>query len=257
MPSQKRISTAGTMGFFSSIPAATNTLPYPTQASAAAAQYHSRWDIPGAGQKAGQRGGVLRPQHDQKARRGTHDENGYGGYQAGDVLAEQQHPARRRYEKPKVQGLVEHLAAKQVDEDTEAAEENRQPQVEVLEDARVDHAVFGKIDDRSTPLCAAGDRRRSSCGPRRPHRSTSGSAAAPPASHRCGCSRWCCGRLQGFAGAVDDVLQRITLADRRQHGGRRDVVGVLRAGELDLQRVDEEHECGEEAPAGKPRRCGG
>ena len=52
-------------------------------------------------------------------------------------------------EKPEMQGLVEHLAAEQVHEDTEAAEEDRQPQVEELEHTGVDKPIFGEIDDQA------------------------------------------------------------------------------------------------------------
>src|SRR3970040_2054782 len=82
------------------------------------------------------RHGILKPKHDSKTKSSAQGEDEHGRNQAGQVLAGQQHLAAGGGEKPKVQRLIQHLAPEQVHEDPQAAEENRQAQIEVLENSR-------------------------------------------------------------------------------------------------------------------------
>ena len=67
------------------------------------------------------------------------------GDQSGRILSREQHLARRRREEPVVQRAVAHLAAEEIHEHAEATEEDRQPQVEELEDAGEDRPVLFEV----------------------------------------------------------------------------------------------------------------
>ena len=69
-----------------------------------------------------------------------------GRNQPGRKLAREQHVAPRRREKPEVQRPVGHLPAEQIHEDAQTAEEDGEPQVEVLEDPREDRSVLFEIE---------------------------------------------------------------------------------------------------------------
>src|SRR4030095_9721542 len=62
------------------------------------------------------------------------------------ILAREQHLTPRRREKPEVERPVAHLAAEEIHEDAQTAEEDREPQVEVLKDAREDRSVFFEVE---------------------------------------------------------------------------------------------------------------
>ena len=69
-----------------------------------------------------------------------------GRNQSGRILAREQYLAPRRREKPEVQRPVAHLAAEEIHEDAQTAEEDREPQVEVLEDPREHRAVLFEVE---------------------------------------------------------------------------------------------------------------
>jgi hypothetical protein len=88
----------------------------------------------------------VRPEHGREGEQGAAAEDRGGRDQPGRVLAREQHLAPRRREEPVVQRPVAHLPAEEIHEHAEAAEEDRQPQVEVLEDPREDHPVLFEVE---------------------------------------------------------------------------------------------------------------
>ena len=56
-----------------------------------------------------------------------------------------QHVAANRRQKIKVQALVQNLSPKKIHEDSEAAEEDRQPQIEKLEHPGENDGIVGQI----------------------------------------------------------------------------------------------------------------
>src|SRR5580704_16039167 len=76
--------------------------------------------------------------------------------QTGQVFADRQDLAANGREQVEVQALIQHLAAEQVGEHAHTGKENRQPQVEKLEDAGEDQGVLG--DGIPIPLIDAHQR---------------------------------------------------------------------------------------------------
>ena len=70
--------------------------------------------------------GIVRPHHGRDREQRTAAEDHRRRNQAGGVFAHEQHVAPRRCEKPEVQGPVAHLAAEEIHEDAQTAEEDRQ-----------------------------------------------------------------------------------------------------------------------------------
>src|SRR5262249_1218503 len=71
----------------------------------------------------------------------SHEDDGRGE-QAGNILADHQNVAADGSQKIEMQALVEQFAAKQVHEDSQAAEEDCQSQIEELKHAGEDDRVF-------------------------------------------------------------------------------------------------------------------
>src|ERR1700733_4437153 len=72
-------------------------------------------------------------------------ENDTGRQQSRQELTHHQHVASNRRQKIKMQTLVKNLAAKQVHENSQAAEKNRKPQIEKLKHPGVNHCVLGQV----------------------------------------------------------------------------------------------------------------
>ena len=89
---------------------------------------------------------IVRPDHGRKREQGTAAEDRGRRDQPGGILAREQHLAPRRREKPEVQRPVAHLPAEEIHEDAQTAEEDREPQVEVLEDPREDRPVLFEVE---------------------------------------------------------------------------------------------------------------
>src|ERR1700676_2140495 len=87
-------------------------------------------------------------------RAGAEDRN--GSDQASQVFADCQDLAANGREQVEMQALIQHLAAKQVGEHAHTAEEDRQAQVEKLEDAGEDQGILG--DRIPIPLINADQR---------------------------------------------------------------------------------------------------
>ena len=97
---------------------------------------------------------VVGPQHGRVAQQRAAGEDHHGGHQARQVLAQQQHLPPDGRQEPEVQRLVQHVPSEQVHENAQAAEENGQPQVEILEQAGKHLPVFLKIEERADALAA-------------------------------------------------------------------------------------------------------
>ena len=99
--------------------------------------------MPAAGLEVGVYGGVVElPHHGPKLQGGAGGEDDDGGDEAGEVFSQDQDFAAHGSEEVVVQAFVEHLAAEEVHEDADAAEEDRQAQIEVLEDGGEDEGVL-------------------------------------------------------------------------------------------------------------------
>ena len=93
-------------------------------------------------------GSVLIPHHAVKADHRADAENDDRRRGPGQIFAEEQRLPPRGRQQPVVQRLVQHFAAEQIHEDAQTTEEDRQRQVEVLEDCGKDGTVFFKIHER-------------------------------------------------------------------------------------------------------------
>ena len=72
-------------------------------------------------------------------------ENDAGGQQSGQELSHHQHVAANRREKVKMETLVEDFAAEQIHEDSQATEEDREPQIEKLEYSGENDGILAQV----------------------------------------------------------------------------------------------------------------
>src|ERR1035438_359026 len=89
--------------------------------------------------------GTKLPDERNELQRLASHKNDAGGQQSGEELSHHQHIAADWRKKIEMQTLIEDLAAKQIHEDSQTAEEDREAQIEKLEHAGKNRGTLGSV----------------------------------------------------------------------------------------------------------------